>query len=131
MYSGVFLIWYKYKANKKFYLINGLRLSGALMIVVMVYIFRSDGNAGFSFRSWGILGTIGWGYLMASIVYMGARDNLLKTAAALLFFLVMNMLSKLHLRISKSCQTSLWSHYKWESPLLSFQACYNPVLKKL
>jgi heparan-alpha-glucosaminide N-acetyltransferase len=97
MYSGVFLIWYKYQANKNFYLINGLRLSGALMIVVMVYIFRSDGNAGFSFKSWGILGTIGWGYLMASIVYMGARDNLLKTAAALLFFLAMNMLSKLHL----------------------------------
>ena len=97
MYSGVFLIWNKYKANKNFYLINGLRLSGALMIVPMVYIFRSDGNAGFSFNSWGILGTIGWGYLMASIVYMGARDNLLKTAIALLFFLVMNMLSKLHL----------------------------------
>jgi hypothetical protein len=67
------------------------------MIVVMVYIFRTGETAGFSFKSWGILGTIGWGYLMASIVYMGARDNLLKTVVALLFFLVINMLSKLHL----------------------------------
>lgn len=98
MYSGVFLIWNKYKVtDKNFYLINGLRLLGALMIVVMVYIFRTGETDGFSFKSWGILGTIGWGYLMASIVYMGARDNLLKTVVALLFFLVMNMLSKLHL----------------------------------
>jgi predicted acyltransferase len=98
MYSGVFLVWYKYKVtDKNFYLINGLRLLGALMIVVMVYIFRTGETAGFSFKSWGILGTIGWGYLMASIVYMGARDNLLKTVVALLFFLVINMLSKLHL----------------------------------
>jgi heparan-alpha-glucosaminide N-acetyltransferase len=98
MYSGVFLIWYKYKVtDRNFYLINGLRLLGALMIVVMVYIFRTGETTGFSFKSWGILGTIGWGYLMASIVYMVARDNLLKTVVALLFFLVMNMLSKLHL----------------------------------
>jgi predicted acyltransferase len=98
MYSGVFLVWYKYKVtDKNFYLINGLRLLGALMIVVMVYIFRTGETAGFSFKSWGILGTIGWGYLMASIVYMVSRDNLLKTVVAMLFFLVMNMLSKLHL----------------------------------
>jgi predicted acyltransferase len=98
MYSGVFLIWYDYKKDdKNFYLINGLRLAGVAMIVPMVYIFRSGETTGFSFHSWGILGTIGWSYLVASLVYMGARDNLIKTAIALLFFLVMNILSKLHL----------------------------------
>jgi len=98
MYSGVFLIWYNYKQNdKNFYLINGLRLLGLVMIVPMVYIFRSGESDGFSFHSWGILGTIGWGYIVASLVYMGARDNLIKTAIALLFFLTMNILSKLHL----------------------------------
>jgi hypothetical protein len=98
MYSGVFLIWYNYKENdKNFYLINGLRLAGVAMIVPMVFIFRSGETTRFSFHSWGILGTIGWGYLVASLVYMGARDSLIKTAIALLFFLVMNILSKLHL----------------------------------
>ncbi len=97
MYSGVFLVWNKYKVGKNFYLINGFRLLGALMILVMVYIFRSGETAGFSFNSWGILGTIGWGYLIASIVYMVARDNLLKTLVALLLFLGLNILSKLHL----------------------------------
>jgi heparan-alpha-glucosaminide N-acetyltransferase len=99
MYTGVFLIWNNYKQTGNFYLINGLRLAGSAMIVVMVIIFRSGEleNNGFSYNSWGILGTIGWGYLITALVYMGARDNLMKTAAALLFFLVMNILSKLHL----------------------------------
>jgi predicted acyltransferase len=98
MYSGVFLIWNNYKlTDKNSWLINGLRLAGVAMIVPMVYTFRSGETEGFSFNSWGILGTIGWGYLVASLVYMGARDNLMKTAVTLLFFLIMNILSKLHL----------------------------------
>ncbi len=98
MYTGVFLIWNNYKVtDKNFYLINGLRLAGVAMIVPMVYIFRSGETAGFSFNSWGILGTIGWGYLVAALVYMGIRDNIMKTAIALLVFLVLNILSKLHL----------------------------------
>ncbi len=50
------------------------------MIIPMVYIFRSGITEihTFSFRSWGILGTIGWGYLVAALVYMGVRDNLVK-----------------------------------------------------
>ena len=98
MYSGVFLIWNNYKeTGRNFYLINGLRLAGVAMIVPMVYIFRSGETAGFSFNSWGILGTIGWGYLAAALVYTRVRDNVMKTAIALLVFLVLNMFSKLHL----------------------------------
>jgi heparan-alpha-glucosaminide N-acetyltransferase len=98
MYSGVFLVWYNYKQNdKNFYLINGLRLAGLAMIVPMVYIFRSGETAAFSFRSWGILGTIGWGYLVAAFLYLVVRDNIFKTAIGLLFFLTLNTLSKLHL----------------------------------
>jgi heparan-alpha-glucosaminide N-acetyltransferase len=100
MYSGVFLIWNQYKiTDKNFYFISGLKLVGLLMILVMVYIFRSDnaGNNTFSLRGWGILGTIGWGYLVAAFLYLGVRNNILKTAVALLLFLALNVLSKLHL----------------------------------
>ena len=34
---------------------------------------------------------------MAALVYLGVRDNILKTAIALVFFLTLNILSKLHL----------------------------------
>jgi len=100
MYSGVFLIWNNYKVtDKNRFLVSGLRIAGIAMIIPMVYIFRSGDQEihSFSFRSWGILGTIGWGYLVASLVYMAARDNIMKTAIAIIFFLTLNLLSKLHL----------------------------------
>jgi heparan-alpha-glucosaminide N-acetyltransferase len=99
-YTGVFIIWNDYKVtDKNALLIKSLRIVGAVMIIPMVYIFRSGGpeNHIFSFTSWGILGTIGWGYLAASFVYLYAGENLLKTGAAILLFLVLNILSKLHL----------------------------------
>ena len=70
MYSGVFLIWNDYKVtDKNRFLVTGLRIAGVAMIIPMVYIFRSGDLEihTFSFRSWGILGTIGWGYLIACI----------------------------------------------------------------
>lgn len=100
VYSGVFLIWNNYTVTEKNrLLIRAFQVAGILMIIPMVYIFRAGDQEihSFSFRSWGILGTIGWGYLVASFVYLGFRDNITKTAVAMLFFLLMNVLSKLHL----------------------------------
>lgn len=98
MYTGVFLIWNNYnesKTNK--YLICTLRILGILMIIPMVCIFRAGEDRGFRFNSWGILGTIGWGYMVAALVYMWSRDNISKTSVFVIIFLIMNMLSKLHL----------------------------------
>lgn len=98
MYTGVFLIWNNYdvsKWNKN--TIYGLQLLGVLMILPMVYIFRSAEDHIFRFNSWGILGTIGWGFLVAALVYLWFRDSISKTILFVILFLVMNMLSKLHL----------------------------------
>lgn len=100
MYSGVFLVWNQYKkSDKNFYFITGLRILGIAMILAMVYIFRSADpeNNSFSLKGWGILGTIGWGYFAAAFLYLGVRNNIAKTVIALLFFLTLNILSKLHL----------------------------------
>ena len=99
MYSGVFLIWNNYNVtDKNRILVTGLRILGVIMIIPMVYIFRSGESEihSFSFRSWGILGTIGWSYLVAAFVYLGFRDNILKNGFAIIFFLTLNVLSKLH-----------------------------------
>ena len=98
MYTGVFLIWFNYDAtnwNKQ--LIRGLQVLGVLMIIPMVYIFRNAENNIFRFNSWGILGTIGWGFLVAAIVYMLFRDHILKTSLFVIGFLFLNMLSKLNM----------------------------------
>ena len=98
MYTGVFLIWFNYDmTNWNKQLIRGLQILGVLMIIPMVYIFRNADNNIFRFNSWGILGTIGWGFLVAAVVYKVFRDNILKTSLFVIGFLILNMLSKLNL----------------------------------
>jgi heparan-alpha-glucosaminide N-acetyltransferase len=97
-YAGVFFIWNNYrKTPDNSYLINSLKILGIVMIIPMVYLFRSPQNAHFSFHSWGILGTIGWGYLAASLIYVAAGEKLLFNGLAMAGFLALNILSKLHL----------------------------------
>jgi heparan-alpha-glucosaminide N-acetyltransferase len=99
MYTGVFLIWNKYKENdKNFFTIAGLRLAGIAILVALVFIFRSgemENNGSLITSWWGILGLIGWGYLVAALVYLAVRDSILNTVVAFIFFLAMNILSKL------------------------------------
>ncbi len=98
MYSGVFLVWNNYdEAKHSKYLIWGLRILGVLLIIPMVYIFRGAEDRIFRFNSWGILGTIGWGYLVAALVYMWFRNNISKTLVFVVLFLFLNILSKLHM----------------------------------
>jgi heparan-alpha-glucosaminide N-acetyltransferase len=101
MLIGVFLIWNDYKENEKnFFTIAGLRLLGIALLVFLVFKFRSGqmvNNGSLITSWWGILGLIGWGYLAAALLYFAVRDNILNTAIGLLFFLGLNILSKLNL----------------------------------
>jgi heparan-alpha-glucosaminide N-acetyltransferase len=101
MYAGVFLIWNKYKENdKNFFTIAGLRLAGIAILVVLIFKFRSgevENNGSLITSWWGILGLIGWGYLVSAFIYQAVRDSILNTVVAFLFFLALNILSKLDL----------------------------------
>jgi heparan-alpha-glucosaminide N-acetyltransferase len=101
MYTGVFLIWNNYKENdRNFFTIAGLRLAGIAILVALVYKFRSgefENNGSIITSWWGILGLIGWGYLVSAFVYLAVRDSILNTTVAFLFFLALNILSKLEL----------------------------------
>jgi len=101
MYLGVFLIWNKYKENdKNFFTIAGIRLAGIAILVVLVFKFRSgefENNGSLITSWWGILGLIGWGYLVAAMIYLAIGNNIVNTSVAFLFFLTLNILSKLDL----------------------------------
>jgi heparan-alpha-glucosaminide N-acetyltransferase len=101
MYTGVFLIWNNYMENdKNFFTIAGLRFAGMALLVFLIFKFRSGqmvNNGSLITGWWGILGLIGWGYLVSSFIYLAVRDNMLNTVVALLFFLILNILSKLEL----------------------------------
>jgi heparan-alpha-glucosaminide N-acetyltransferase len=101
MYTGVFLIWNKYRETEtNFFTIAGLKLLGIALLVFLVFKFKSgefENNGSLITSWWGILGLIGWGYLVAAFVYLAVRDNILNTTVAFFFFLILNILSKLDL----------------------------------
>jgi predicted acyltransferase len=97
MYISVFLVWNLYKnvPRKLVFILKGLGVAG---LIVLVFIFRSGTpeNPGWLITGWwGILGLIGWGYFATALVYLAAKENLLKTSLFWLLFLALNIFSQL------------------------------------
>lgn len=95
MYVSVFLVWNDYPKGKRAWLFTGLKTAGVAALILLVAIFRSgpDGEPGWLTTGWwGILGLIGWGYLVASLIYLATRDSIAGTAIAVIFFLLLNSL---------------------------------------
>lgn len=95
MYVSVFLVWNDYPKGKRAWLFTGLKTAGVAALIFLVVIFRSgpDSEPGWLTTGWwGILGLIGWGYLVASLIYLATRDSIAGTAIAVIFFLVLNSL---------------------------------------
>jgi len=101
MYLGVFLTWNKYKDDDKNFFTNaGLRFAGVAILVFLVFKFKSgkiDNNGSLILGWWGILGLIGWGYLVSALIYLALRNRIFYTSLAVLFFLAVNILAKLDL----------------------------------
>lgn len=100
MYLGVFLIWNDYQdRDKKFFLITGMRLAGMALLCFLVIKFRSgmpENGGSLVTEWWGILGLIGWGYLVSAFTYLLCRESIIKTSAVAIIFLVLNMLAGWH-----------------------------------
>lgn len=97
MYISVFLVWNMYKnvPQKIVFMLKGFGIAG---LIVLVFIFRSGTaeNTGWLTTGWwGILGLIGWGYFATALVYMVAKENLLKTGLFWMLFLALNIFSQL------------------------------------
>jgi predicted acyltransferase len=99
MYIGVFLTWNDYSEKENnFFTVTGLRLTGMALLTFLVFMFKSgqpENGGSLITGGWGILGLIGWGYLVAAFIYLGLKDKILNTTVAFLFFLLLNILTKL------------------------------------
>ncbi len=86
MVAGFFLIWNVYPKSEdwKKYLFIGLQLVGVLLLLLLGYFFKGgkDGSEQMSPQWWGILGLIGWTYLISAPIYLFAR----KSSVLLLLF---------------------------------------------
>lgn len=101
MYVSVFLIWNSYPANEKLKkLFIGLKVLGIAGLALLALVFRAGEPGNVSWLRtewWGILGLIGWGYLVAASVNLLIGPKLWPTVAVWLFFVLLNILSSLGL----------------------------------
>jgi predicted acyltransferase len=81
MIAGFLLVWNEYPRSEKSHvkLIQTLlKIAGILLLCYLAIIFRDVRGEGgpFQARWWGILGRIGWTYLVCAFIYLFTRDRL-------------------------------------------------------
>jgi predicted acyltransferase len=97
MYISVFLVWNDYPSGKYKLLFPALRAAGIATLIFLAIIFRSGSTEepGWMITGWwGILGLIGWGYLVSSLIWLALRDSVAGTSVAVIFFLAVNILDQ-------------------------------------
>ena len=80
-YGAVLLTWGTYRFSRP--VLNHLvRGAGVLAIIALALVYRSgaDGEGWMTPAWWGILGCIGWAYLISSIIYLCGRGRLVVLA---------------------------------------------------
>lgn len=98
MVIGFFLIWNVYpKANgsKKMFF-HGLQIAGIILLVFLTVIFKrgeQDHLTGMLPAWWGILGLIGWTYLVSALIYLFFRQKPVLLIASWLFFTIFTIAS--------------------------------------
>jgi len=88
-YAAVFALWAVAPKDagpgrKKLHLV--LRIAAAVLLVILVALFRGKGEDGvvtwFQHSWWGILGMIGWTYLAGCLIFLASRGNRVVLAGA-------------------------------------------------
>lgn len=99
MLISVFLVWNEYSI-KNTYILFLLKTLGISGLIILSAIFKSgtpEAPGWMITGWWGILGLIGWGYLVAALVYLISRENLFLTGMFFILFLILNILNTLNL----------------------------------
>ena len=93
--AALFMVWNVYpKTEKKTlrYLFTALQTIGFLILVYFAFIYRTRNGGYLSAGWWGILGIIGWTYLICAIAYMFVRNSLSKMVFVWLIFVALCVL---------------------------------------
>jgi len=95
MVVGFMLVWnaYPHSNNSRVKLLYTLlKAVGILLLFYLAVIFRDANEGVFQARWWGILGLIGWTYLICAFVYLFTRDRLKYLVPVWLVFIVLCIL---------------------------------------
>ena len=91
------LIWNIFPKKVNRYIVIGARVAGILTLLILAYIYRGGGKEEtnlFAPQWWGILGLIGWSYLVAGLITVFSKNNLWVILGAWVFFSVLSMVNK-------------------------------------
>ena len=95
MVIGFLLVWNAYPHSGK-PLINRLytllKIAGILLLIYLAIIFRDSEGGIFQAHWWGILGLIGWTYLVCAFVYLFTRNRLKYLVLVWLVFITLCIL---------------------------------------
>jgi predicted acyltransferase len=89
------LIWNVYPKTAKKGLVYAAKAIGIITLITLAIIYRGgeDGTERFAPHWWGILGLIGWAYLVSGLVIVFSKNNFYAILAAWVFFSVLSMVS--------------------------------------
>ena len=92
---SIFLIWnlYPKSIGMRKRLFQGMKIAGILLMIGLFCIYEGKNEAVFAPKWWGILGLIGWTYLVTTIVFLIVRIRLVYMTLAWLLFLALTVLS--------------------------------------
>lgn len=90
------LIWNEYSKNRNKMTANLLKVLGLVVLVSLAIIYRGGENGEVRFEThwWGILGLIGWAYLVSALITVFAGNNFYGLLAGWLFFCSLSMINK-------------------------------------
>ncbi|MEI6678457.1 MAG: DUF5009 domain-containing protein [Mariniphaga sp.] len=95
MAVGFFLIWNIYPKSEgwKKHFFTGIQLTGLVILISLYFLFKGgkDGTDQMTPQWWGILGLIGWTYLISAPIYLLARKSRLLLLFFWLFFILLNI----------------------------------------
>lgn len=92
---SIFWIWNLYPKSTgiRKRLFQGMKIAGILLMIGLFCIFEGKNGAVFAPKWWGILGLIGWTYLVTSLVFLIVRTRLIYMALAWLVFMSLSVLT--------------------------------------
>lgn len=90
------LIWNTYPGSVNRLLVYGLRAVAVITLLVLAYVYRGGPDEAlrtFGPQWWGILGLIGWAYLVSGLVAVFAKEGFYVILGAWIFFSILSMVS--------------------------------------
>jgi heparan-alpha-glucosaminide N-acetyltransferase len=96
MIIGFFLIWNIYPENRFFHRVkpHWFQIAGILLLILLAVIYKggtAENPIWMKRHWWGILGLIGWAYLIGATIYRLSRGNIFIIAAGWFILMLLNL----------------------------------------